>query len=415
MQGGTNAGASAREKKEVTARTEQITVAPSKGKLLEEVKVNPTPSQTKTVTAGTGNVNVSPDSGKLLSGVTIKPTPTQEKTATPTTSEQTVVPDSGKHLSKVTVKAKPSIKVDGTEVETDISFISQEANITLNYIPDDIVYKGSNSSVLLTKFNGELRAISGYQKSNPLKCMYRLDGASGDWTDRATLPVTYFAGAVEVGNHLILANRGGIYTYDGETFTKGTAIASDIEEIPMLRLCGIAHLFYYYGTSAKHKKVVNGAVVDDTTPPFSMAADFTANEWASTEEAIYRVINTSSGAKFSCKIYKFSDGTWTYLGEKILQNSGASSADFSVCATNEALTVFAYYVNGDKNYRATWDGQSIDTLEFQPVDPYDFRIGHIVTIDQSVYSAGGYGDYSGLNGTMRRALRKIAETVYLRQ
>lgn len=107
MQGGTNAGASAREKKEVTARTEQITVAPSKGKLLEEVKVNPTPSQTKTVTAGTGNVSVSPDSGKLLSGVTVKPTPTQEKTVTPSTSQQTVLPDSGKHLSKVTVEATP--------------------------------------------------------------------------------------------------------------------------------------------------------------------------------------------------------------------------------------------------------------------------------------------------------------------
>lgn len=383
MQGGTNAGASAREKKEVTAGTEQITVIPSKGKLLEEVKVNPTP--------------------------------TQEKTVTPSTSQQTVLPDSGKHLSKVTVKAKPSIKVDGTEVETDLSFISQEANITLNYIPDDIAYKGSNSSVLLTKFGDEMRAISGYQRNNALKCMYRLDGISGDWTDRVALPVNYFAGAVEVEEHLILATKGNIYTYDGEAFTKGAAISSDLEEIPMLRLGGIAHLFYHDGASAKHKKIVEDAVVDDTTPPFSMTSDFAANEWASTEEAIYRVVDTSSAAKISCKIYKFSDETWTYLGEKTLQNSGGTSTDFSICATNETLTVFAYYVNAGMNYRATWHGQSIDTLEFQPVDPYDFRIGRIITIGQSIYSAGGYGDYSGLNGTMRRALRKIAETIYLRQ
>ncbi len=140
MQGGTNAGASAREKKEVTAGTEQITVAPSKGKLLEEVKINPTPSQTKTVTAGTGNVNVFPDSGKLLSKVTVKPTPVQEKIITPSTSQQTVVPDSGKHLSKVTVEKVPDSlkrgKYTWSERNSDFEPIGHVSSDTENAFPN---------------------------------------------------------------------------------------------------------------------------------------------------------------------------------------------------------------------------------------------------------------------------------------
>lgn len=79
MLGRTNAVTAAKEQKTVTAGTEQIIITPAKGKLLSEVKVNPTPSQAKNVTPTDASQTVEPDEGKLLNSVTIQGIPNSAK------------------------------------------------------------------------------------------------------------------------------------------------------------------------------------------------------------------------------------------------------------------------------------------------------------------------------------------------
>lgn len=91
----------------------------------------------KTVTAGTTATTVTPDSGyDAMQEVVVNPTPSQEKSTTATTSTQNITPDSGKLLSKVTVNPQVHINTAGTYTTNGTKDLG--ANHNIRYVPINV-------------------------------------------------------------------------------------------------------------------------------------------------------------------------------------------------------------------------------------------------------------------------------------
>lgn len=177
-------GGASKEQKTVTASTSAINVTPSQGKLLSQVTVNPTPTETKSVTPTTSTQTVTPSSGKHLSSVTVGAVPTEEKTVYFEGSDLEVTPSSGKFLSKVNVTVPVLQSITVTTLPTKTTYWSGD---TLNT---------SGMVVEVSYDNGVTKPITAYI-CNPTVLDNNTTSITVSYTENNVTKTTSFAVTVK--------------------------------------------------------------------------------------------------------------------------------------------------------------------------------------------------------------------------